>query len=440
MAQPSIVVCAFGLQFSSEPRAAFVQLTHTRIAARALQIPLVDHDHRLVEHIVQLVPIERRSHDISVPQPLVRCLLEYTIDRTDEENLEMDFELVRCVEGDRWFPWNYKRRYREGRVGMRRFVPEPGLVALNAIAPSGQTLGSCSLRVGYRHSEHILSDEEYRYGAAAAGPAYFWPEDESCPWILVLKSFWVRPAVRRQGIARRFAAYARDLGLPTYLAFANKQVKAWFDREFCPTDQISVLQARIAEAMRTRGADYTPDREPDFTVFLQAEAPALLSWRAWPNSLEDTTALDRGLLFPDRADVWDVDSGEVFETGFSDSAFAEDRSFGYALGSWCDAWGPEGDPFDELPDEPTDEECQTTETTYARQSCFTAGTINGWIIDAEAMCAYASVRHFLRTLTWHNYDDVNEAAQELFVRDLQDEPRGLRHFSALVSPMSRPAP
>lgn len=68
MAQPSIVVCAFGFQFSSEPSAAFVQLTHARIAARALQILLIDHDHRLIEHIVQLVFIEYRSHNLSVPQ------------------------------------------------------------------------------------------------------------------------------------------------------------------------------------------------------------------------------------------------------------------------------------------------------------------------------------------------------------------------------------
>jgi len=187
--------------------------------------------------------------------------------------------------------------------------------------------------------------------------------------------------------------------------------------------------------MRTQGADYTPDRDPDFTVFLQAEAPALLLWRAWPKSWDETTTLDRGLLFPDRADIWDVDSGEVYETGFSDSAFAEDRCFGYALSSWCDAWGPHADPFDELPDDASDEEQRAAEAAYALQSCFVAGSIDGWIIDVKAMCAYASVRHFLRTFTWHDYDNVDRAAQELFVRDLRDERRGLRHFSALVSPM-----
>jgi len=348
---------------------------------------------------------------------------------------DMDFELVCCSEGDRWFPWNYGRLYGERRVGVKQFVHTPGLAVLNAVTPSGQILGSCSLRIGYRHSEYLLGDEEYRYGAAAAGPAYFWSDDESCPWILVLKSFWVRPAMRRQGIARRFAACARDLGLPTYLAFANKHVRAWFDRECCPTNHASPLQARIAEAMRTQGADYTPDRDPDFTVFLQAEAPALLLWRAWPKSWDETTTLDRGLLFPDRADIWDVDSGEVYETGFSDSAFAEDRCFGYALSSWCDAWGPHADPFDELPDDASDEEQRAAEAAYALQSCFVAGSIDGWIIDVKAMCAYASVRHFLRTFTWHDYDNVDRAAQELFVRDLRDERRGLRHFSALVSPM-----
>ena len=72
---------------------------------------------------------------------------------------------------------------------------------------------------------------------------------------------------------------------------------------------------------------------------------------------------------------------------------------------------------------------------HALQSCFTAGSVDGWIIDSEAMCAYTSVRRFLRTLTWHDYDDINGAAQELFVRDLLEEPRGLRRFGALVSPV-----
>ena len=41
---------------------------HPRILARALQILLVDHDHRLVEHVVQLVLVERCSHGLSVAQ------------------------------------------------------------------------------------------------------------------------------------------------------------------------------------------------------------------------------------------------------------------------------------------------------------------------------------------------------------------------------------
>jgi GNAT superfamily N-acetyltransferase len=358
---------------------------------------------------------------------------------TSRENPRMDFELIRCVEGDRWFPWNYGRRSRRGRVGMKRFVHEPGLVVLNAVAPPGHVLGSCALRIGYRHSEYVLGDEGYRYGAAAAGPAYFWPDDESCPWILVLKSFWIRPDARRKGIARRFAAYARDIGLPAYLAFANKNVETWFDRQFRPTREASPLQAKIMQAMRIPSGDRLPEEDADFTVFVQAEAPALLLWRAWHGGLEEAVSLDRALMSPDRADVWAVDSGEVFEAGFSDSAFAEDRCFGYTLGSWCDAWGPESGPFDELSADASDEVYETTEAAYSQQSCFVAGSVDGWIIDAEAMCAYASVRHFLRTLTLRDYDDVNDAARELFVRDLRDEPRGLRRFSALVSPIDRPS-
>jgi hypothetical protein len=59
-------------------------------------------------------------------------------------------------------------------------------------------------------------------------------------------------------------------------------MKAWFDRQFHPTDQASSLQAKIAEATRPPGKDPQLDREADFTVFVQAEAPAKLLWRARP--------------------------------------------------------------------------------------------------------------------------------------------------------------
>lgn len=161
----------------------------------------------------------------------------------------------------------------------------------------------------------------------------------------MLKSFWVRPGLRRNGIARRFAAYARDLGLPAYLAFASKNVEQWFNREFRPTKRLSPLQRKITKAIGATGTRYMPEDDPDFTIFLQAEA------------------------------------------------------------------------------------------AYTRRSCFAAGTIDGWIIELDAICASASVRHFLRTLKWREYTDVNDAVRELFVRDLRDEPRGLRSFSTLVSPI-----
>ena len=66
----------------------------------------------------------------------------------------------------------------------------------------------------------------------------------------------------------------------------------------------------------------------DFTVYLQAEASAMLLWRSWHGGLDSSAELDDVLCDPDRADAWEIDSGESFETGFSDSAFAADRSFG----------------------------------------------------------------------------------------------------------------
>jgi hypothetical protein len=114
------------------------------------------------------------------------------------------------------------------------------------LEPTGAS-GSCALRLGYRHSEYVLGDEEFQYGAASAGPAYFWPDDEKSPWILIVKSFWVRPC------------------------------------------------------------------------------------------------------FPDRADMWEIDSGESYEVAYSDGAFAADRCFGYALSPWLDSWGRDGEPYDAVP-------------------------------------------------------------------------------------------
>jgi hypothetical protein len=39
-------------------------------------------------------------------------------------------------------------------------------------------------------------------------------------------------------------------------------------------------------------------------------------------------------------------------------------------------------------------------------------------------------------LEWRELRTANDAAQELFVSDLRDQPRGLRRFDALVSPIS----
>jgi hypothetical protein len=41
---------------------------HMWIAARSLQLVLIDHDHRFIERFVQLVLVERCSHRVSVPQ------------------------------------------------------------------------------------------------------------------------------------------------------------------------------------------------------------------------------------------------------------------------------------------------------------------------------------------------------------------------------------
>jgi hypothetical protein len=198
-------------------------------------------------------------------------------------------------------------------------------------------------------------------------------------------------------------------------------------------DEPSRLQTRIATAMRAAAGDFEPDLDADFTVYLQAEASAMLLWRSWHGGMYEPVGLSEVLCEPDRAGLWDIDSGEAFEAGFSDSAFASDRSFGYVLAPWCDAWGPEEGPHDHLSDDASDSDYFDADAAYDVRTSCAAGTLRGWVSDAEAMLAYATVRHFLRTLRWREHVDLSDAARELFVRDLRDQPRGLRRFSAMVS-------
>lgn len=350
------------------------------------------------------------------------------------EESRMKFELVRCTEGDRWFPWNYGRRIQERRVGMARIATvEPGLLVINAVDRRGRVLGSCCLRIGARYSEYLLGDEEYRYGALAAGPSYFWNDDPETPWILTLKSFWVRPEARRQGVARAFAEAVREFGLPTYLCFANKMVQAWFDREYRPNRKTSELQKTIKKLMRSQAEDPELGQTNDFIVHLQAEADSFEMWKSSHGGSLEVVTLERILFEPDRIDDWAADSGEEHELGFSDSAFAEDRSFGYELLPSCHSWGPEEGPWDEVPIDVESGDLEKAEEDYRGRPSFTAGTAEGWVTDPQALKFYATVRHFLRTFEWREFKELDDAMTELFVRDLSESPRGLRRFHALIS-------
>lgn len=347
----------------------------------------------------------------------------------------MEFELKVCSEGEKWFPWNYGRDTPAGRVGMATAKADPGLTVINAVSPSGRILGSCSLRVGYRHSEYLLDDDEFQYGALGAGPAYFWPDD-GLPWIMTLRSFWVRPKLRREGIARAFAEYAQRIGLPTYLAFANKAVEEWFDREFIPGRKRSRLQLEAAKAIAGGQSEEMPDRPADFSVYLQAESSAMRLWRSFSESEGEIVQLTTALFEPDRMDEWAADSGEDYEAGFSDSVFAYDRSFGCVLYPMVDEWGPGSGPYDEVED---DGDFDAAGEAYEKESRFAAGVVEGWVTDAPALRSYATVRRYLRTLEWHQFATLDEAIEDLFVRDLEDLPRGLHRFDALVRPATLPS-
>lgn len=348
----------------------------------------------------------------------------------------MDFEVRVCSPGEKWFPWNYGRRTGTSRkrAGLQVVPDEPGLVVLNAVSASGRVLGSCSMRIGYRHSPYLLGDEEYQHGVLGSGPAYFWAADDS-PWIMTLKSFWVRPECRRQGIARAFAERARAMGLPTYLAFANSNMERWFDAEFRPSRRKSRLQKKIYRALNTEIPDSFRQLEsaPMFHVHLLAEASAGFLFSSahgadGPFSLVDLADV---LVFPSRIDEWQADDGDSYEAGFSDSAFANDRCFGCLLEPELDSWGPTRSPFDDVSD---DDDVDLALAEFDRLSTFTAGIVSVRVVDPDALLANATVRRFLRTLEWREFESVVDAVEELYVTDLSEMPRGLRRFAAVVEP------
>jgi hypothetical protein len=61
-------------QTSVQLGAALVEGVHTRVAQRALEISLVNHDQRLLKHAVPLVLVLRWSHAARVPQPSERAI------------------------------------------------------------------------------------------------------------------------------------------------------------------------------------------------------------------------------------------------------------------------------------------------------------------------------------------------------------------------------
>jgi hypothetical protein len=83
-------------------------------------------------------------------------------------------------------------------------------------------------------------------------------------------------------------------------------------------------------------------------VHLIAQASALHLYDSFHGGEHEIVDLEDALLYPTRADVWAIDSGETYECSFSDSDFAVDRCLGYVLCGWGQSYGPKHGPFDEL--------------------------------------------------------------------------------------------
>lgn len=77
--------------------AALVESAHTGIAQRALEIPLVNHDQRLLKHVVHLVLVVR-SHGASVPRAGLADCLAALADRCDNDGMTKT-ELHELVDG-----------------------------------------------------------------------------------------------------------------------------------------------------------------------------------------------------------------------------------------------------------------------------------------------------------------------------------------------------
>lgn len=339
---------------------------------------------------------------------------------------ESEFRVEPVAAGEHYFPWSYGRRASSGRVSRQVHGGGRGCHVFNALDAHGRVVGSADFQVGPRAEDSMIATEEFAYGGGnnSRGP-YLWPDDGQETYIIVLRGLWTRPKVRRQGIARLLVASVGEFGLPMYVAFGNPHMEHWFETALRPSNDWEM--GYWQEAVQTFQA-YAHDPWPStrtggrYRWNLTCAVKRRIVDREF--YAYDPPLLGDVLFSPKRATWMDLDGG-AGEVDLTDTAFAEDRRFGYEL-----TVDRHADASLDIDGDPEDEAALDQIVTLRATGVLT-------VTDLAVLRDYAQFRRMLRTGVARPPRPATEfdAVVELLVAAQQEPFEDTVEFSVEVMPL-----
>lgn len=239
-------------------------------------------------------------------------------------------------------------------------------------------------------------------------------------YIVILTGLWTRPEHRRRGVARRLVEAVGEFGLPVYVAFGNPNMERWFEAEHQPDDSETGPWQEELSNFETYAEDPWPGDTPGGNYRWQLTCSARRAIATGEFYFDREATLGAVLFTPARADWFDLDGGGG-ETDLSDTAFADDRRYGYEL------------TITELHDTSLDiGDLDDTDAYESEEAAYEAAlqqavtiTASGHlhVINIDYVNAYAAFRRMLRTGDPHGPEPQSgaDAVRELLVDDLHQD-------------------